>query len=101
MEGVSETDAGAKVGGSLTDIKQDGNDTRIGQGRDGEQAKTGLAGASNYSGTTNSGSYQTLGMTIAPIAVYSTVCVSIFWFFRRKFDRVYIPRSFLSSLEEQ
>lgn len=40
-------------------------------------------------------------MTLIPVTVYATVCLLIFWVFRRKFPRVYAPRTILSSLEPQ
>jgi hypothetical protein len=40
-------------------------------------------------------------MTFVPVAIYAAVCVIIFWVLRRKFDRVYAPRTFLGSLEPQ
>ena len=40
-------------------------------------------------------------MTLVPVLIYATVCVTIFFVLRRKLPRVYAPRSYLSSLEPQ
>ncbi|KAK0631127.1 hypothetical protein B0T17DRAFT_530219 [Bombardia bombarda] len=71
----------------------EGNDPRIGSGRDNSTGGTlshtnGLPPAG-----TNSGSLKTLGTTFVPVVVFSAVFLLIFLAFRRNCPRVYAPRT--------
>ena len=50
---------------------------------------------------TNSASLSTLFMTFVPVAIYAVVCITIFVCLRRRYPRVYSPRTFLGSLDVQ
>lgn len=69
--------------------KQDqSDDGRIGSSRDGS-----TGGTIVNLGTTNSSSLKSLGSTFIPVLVYSAICFAIFLIFRRKYRRVYAPRT--------
>ncbi|KAM0278279.1 hypothetical protein ACHAQH_005292 [Verticillium albo-atrum] len=71
------------------------DDSRTGSARDGSDGGT-LSKQLGNKG--DSASLASLMSTLLPVLVYSAVCLIIFWFFRRKVQRVYSPRSILHSL---
>lgn len=73
------------------------NDPRVGSARDNATSPSAL----HINTGTNSASFATLFSTLIPVAVYAAVCILIFWVLRRRWPRVYAPRTFLSSLEAQ
>ncbi|KAH8594063.1 hypothetical protein B0O99DRAFT_514425, partial [Bisporella sp. PMI_857] len=75
------------------DVNQD--DPRVGSSRDNETSPSAL----HLNTASNSNSVATLFSTLIPVSIYATVCLLIFWVLRRKFPRVYAPRTFLSSLD--
>lgn len=66
------------------------DDGRVGSARDGAEG-----GTLSAIGSTSS-SLESLGLTVAPVAVYSVLCFVVFLAFRRKCPRVYGPRTFPS-----
>ncbi|TEY42312.1 hypothetical protein BOTCAL_0395g00060 [Botryotinia calthae] len=71
------------------------SDPRIGSSRDNSTSPT-LAVAGSGS---NSSSFSALFSTLIPVGVFAIVCTISFLVLRRKYPRVYAPRTFLSSLE--
>ncbi|KAG9240330.1 hypothetical protein BJ878DRAFT_430550 [Calycina marina] len=76
-------------------MKDVNNDPRVGSARDNSTSPS----AARISASTNSASFATLFSTLAPVSVYAAVCLLIFLVLRRKWPRVYAPRTFLSSLD--
>ena len=72
-------------------------DPRVGSARDNATSTSALKVTSG----TNSASFATLFVTFVPILIYAAICLTIFIILRRKYPRVYAPRSFLTSLEPQ
>ncbi|EEY23432.1 phosphate metabolism protein [Verticillium alfalfae VaMs.102] len=72
-----------------------GDDSRTGSARDDGDGGT-LSKQLGNKG--DSASLASLTSTLLPVLIYSAVCLIIFWFFRRKVQRVYSPRSILHSL---
>lgn len=71
------------------------SDPRIGSSRDNSTSSTVTAAASG----SNSSSFSSLFSTLIPVGVFAAVCTISFLVLRRKYPRVYAPRTFLSSLE--
>ncbi|KAJ8063499.1 hypothetical protein OCU04_007375 [Sclerotinia nivalis] len=71
------------------------SDPRIGSSRDNSTSSTVTAAASG----SNSSSFSALFSTLIPVSVFAAVCTISFLVLRRKYPRVYSPRTFLSSLE--
>ncbi len=86
------------VGADLPLRQNSSNDPRTGSARDNATSTSALRAPTQ---AVNSASLSTLFMTLLPVGVYAVVCLIIFWVLRRKYDRVYAPRTFLSSLEPQ
>ncbi|KAG7109428.1 hypothetical protein HYQ45_017894 [Verticillium longisporum] len=72
-----------------------GDDSRTGSARDDGDGGT-LSKQLGNNG--DSASLASLMSTLLPVLIYSAVCLIIFWFFRRKVQRVYSPRSIMHSL---
>jgi hypothetical protein len=73
------------------------SDPRVGSARDNSTSP----GLSRVISGSNSSSISNLLGTLIPVLVFSSVCVIAFIILRRKYPRVYAPRSFLNSLEPQ
>ncbi len=73
------------------------SDPRVGSARDNSTSP----GLSRVVSGSNSSSIENLLGTLIPVLVFSAVCVILFVILRRKYPRVYAPRSFLNSLEPQ
>ncbi|KAK8910066.1 hypothetical protein QC760_001042 [Botrytis cinerea] len=71
------------------------SDPRVGSSRDNSTSSTLAAAASG----SNSSSFSSLFSTLIPVGVFAVVCTVSFLVLRRKYPRVYAPRTFLSSLE--
>ncbi|KAN0089694.1 DUF221 domain containing protein [Hyaloscypha variabilis] len=71
------------------------NDPRVGSARDNSTSVSPLRATQG----TNSPSFATFFTTLIPITVYAVVCFTILFVLRRKFVRVYSPRTILTSLE--
>ncbi|CAG8975321.1 hypothetical protein HYALB_00005651 [Hymenoscyphus albidus] len=71
------------------------SDPRVGSARNNATSTSALKGLA----LTNSASFFALFMTFVPVAVYAVVCIVIFFVLRRKYPRVYSPRTFLASLD--
>lgn len=73
------------------------NDPRVGSARDNSTSP----GLSRIAQGSNSSSTSDLVATLVPVLILFGVCLIIFVIARRKFHRVYAPRSILRSLEPQ
>ncbi|KAG4026152.1 hypothetical protein MFRU_044g00230 [Monilinia fructicola] len=71
------------------------SDPRVGSSRDNSTSSTLTAAAAG----SNSSSFSALFSTLIPVGVFAAVCTILFLVLRRKYPRVYSPRTFLSSLE--
>ncbi|KAL2131724.1 hypothetical protein VTI74DRAFT_4655 [Chaetomium olivicolor] len=69
-------------------------DPRIGSGRNDSTGGGTLAHFNNDNSKANeASSLDSLGSTLYPVAIYSGICLAFFLFFRRRFRRVYAPRT--------
>ncbi|PHH67374.1 hypothetical protein CDD81_142 [Ophiocordyceps australis] len=73
----------------ILDIFKGGNDPRVGSGR---QDSSGGGTLSTASGSKSS-SLGKLGATFIPVVIYLAICIVAFTVLRRRFPRVYAPRS--------
>ncbi|PQE28208.1 hypothetical protein CJF30_00010913 [Rutstroemia sp. NJR-2017a BBW] len=73
------------------------NDPRVGSSRENSTSSTLSAAATG----SNSSSFSSLYSTLIPVAVYAAVCLISFLILRKKYPRVYAPRTLLSSLDVQ
>ncbi|KAB8292921.1 hypothetical protein EYC80_007286 [Monilinia laxa] len=71
------------------------SDPRVGSSRDNSTSSSLTAAAAG----SNSSSFSALFSTLIPVGVFAAVCTILFLVLRRKYPRVYSPRTFLSSLE--
>ncbi|ESZ90243.1 hypothetical protein SBOR_9369 [Sclerotinia borealis F-4128] len=71
------------------------SDPRVGSSRDNSTSSSLAAAASG----SNSSSFSALFSTLVPVGIFAAVCTISFLVLRRKYPRVYAPRTFLSSLE--
>ncbi|KAH8896663.1 DUF221-domain-containing protein [Thozetella sp. PMI_491] len=72
------------------DLLSDPNDPRVGSGRD--NSSGGTLSHATQSGS-DSASANALGITLAPILIYSAICLAIFIAFRSRNPRVYAPKT--------
>ncbi|KAM3081742.1 hypothetical protein ACMFMG_005188 [Clarireedia jacksonii] len=70
-------------------------DPRIGSSRENSTSSSLFPAATG----SNSSSFSSLYSTLIPVTVYAVVCLILFLIFRKKYPRVYAPRTFLSSLD--
>jgi hypothetical protein len=71
----------------LTSRQNQSNDGRIASGQDNSSG-----GTLSHFGE-NSSSLSSLGWTFLPVLIYAAICFAIFFTFRRKYPRVYAPRT--------
>ncbi|KAM5343532.1 hypothetical protein ACJ41O_012069 [Fusarium nematophilum] len=70
------------------ELDVEGDDPRVGSGRNGSEG-----GTLSTTGSNKSSSLSSLGSTFIPVVIYATICIIFFSFFRVRCNRVYAPRS--------